>query len=383
MNRKHLAPDDRVSSALAKVLGDARPLALLFVLLVACTMIGCGTPGAPLPPSLSLPTPVVNLSAIRIANSVRLTWSMPTRTTDKVVLRHPIPVQICRAVESGPCAEIASLTLKPGGTGEYADALPANLTQGPDRLLRYEVALRNHAGKSAGPSNTAYSAAGTGPAALTGLTGQVRREGVLLNWHPATEPGQSILFRIERLQLTAADQAPKSALAPVAPAAAQTLEVQSKDGVDPGHAVDASALFNQQYRYVLERVATLALSGHSVEVQGLPSEAVVISTTDIFPQPSPRGWSPLPMRRREPSISPGCPIAIATWRLTMSTAATCIQICRPSASLPWAPRPHFGIPEHNPNMRMLTPSRLPIKVATRAHVPLRWRRLYRNRNASL
>lgn len=289
MNRKHLAPDDRVSSALAKVLGDARPLALLFVLLVACTMIGCGTPGAPLPPSLSLPTPVVNLSAIRIANSVRLTWSMPTRTTDKVVLRHPIPVQICRAVESGPCAEIASLTLKPGGTGEYADALPANLTQGPDRLLRYEVALRNHAGKSAGPSNTAYSAAGTGPAALTGLTGQVRREGVLLNWHPATEPGQSILFRIERLQLTAADQAPKSALAPVAPAAAQTLEVQSKDGVDPGHAVDASALFNQQYRYVLERVATLALSGHSVEVQGLPSEAVVISTTDIFPPAVPQG----------------------------------------------------------------------------------------------
>jgi fibronectin type 3 domain-containing protein len=121
------------------------------------------------------------------------------------------------------------------------------------------------------------------------LTGQVRREGVLLNWHPATEPEQSILFRIERLQLTAADQAPNSALAPVAPAAAQTLEVQSKDGVDPGHAVDASALFNQQYRYVLERVATLALSGHSVEVQGLPSEAVVISTTDIFPPAVPQG----------------------------------------------------------------------------------------------
>ena len=275
---------------MALVRAGARPLlALSVVLLVAYTMIGCGTPGAPLPPSLSLPTPVANLSAIRVANSVRLTWSMPTRTTDKVVLRHPIPVQVCRAVESGPCAEIASLTLKPGGTGEYADALPANLTQGPDRLLRYEVALRNHAGKSAGPSNTAYSAAGAGPAALTGLTGQVRREGVLLNWHPATEPEQSILFRIERLQLTAADQAPNSALAPVAPAAAQTLEVQSKDGVDPGHAVDASALFNQQYRYVLERVATLALGGHSVEMQGPPSDAVVISTTDIFPPAVPQG----------------------------------------------------------------------------------------------
>jgi hypothetical protein len=290
MNRKHPAPDDRVSSALAQILGGAKPLlALSVALLVARTMIGCGTPGAPLPPSLNLPTPVLNLSAIRIGNSVRLAWSMPTRTTDKVVLRHPVTVQVCRAVESGPCADIASLTLKPGGAGEYADALPANLTQGPGRLLRYEVALRNHAGKSAGPSNAAYSAAGTSPAALTGLTGQVRRDGVLLNWHPATEPERSILFRIERLQLTAADQTPKSPLAPVAPAAAQTLVVHSLDGVDPGHAVDTSALFNQQYRYVVERVGTLVLSGQSVEVQGLPSEAVPVTTTDIFPPAVPQG----------------------------------------------------------------------------------------------
>jgi hypothetical protein len=290
MNRKHMAPEDRVSSATALVPGKARPLlALSLALLLAPTMMGCGTPGAPLPPSLNLPTPVLNLSAIRIGNSVRLSWSMPTRTTDKVVLRHPIAVQVCRAVESGPCANVASLTVKPGGAGEHADPLPANLTQGPGRLLRYEVALLNHADKSAGPSNMAYSATGSSPAAVSGLTGQVRRDGVLLNWHPATELERSILFRIERLQLTAADQAPKSALAPIAPAAAQTLVVHSKDGVDPGHALDTSALFNQQYRYVLERVATLVLSGQSVEVQGLPSEAVVITTTDVFPPTVPQG----------------------------------------------------------------------------------------------
>jgi fibronectin type 3 domain-containing protein len=126
---------------------------------------------------------------------------------------------------------------------------------------------------------------------MIGLTAQVRRDGVLLNWHPATEPAGSVFFRIERQQLTAAaaDQAPKSPLAPVAPAAAQTLVVHSEDGVDPGHAVDTSALFNQQYRYVLERVATLALSGRSVEVQGLPSDPIVITTTDVFPPAVPQG----------------------------------------------------------------------------------------------
>ena len=78
------------------------------------------------------------------------------------LLQHPVPVQICRAVRSGPCATIASLTLEPGKAG-HTPTLAADLTQGPDRLLRYEVALNNHADKSAGPSNAAYSAAGYAP----------------------------------------------------------------------------------------------------------------------------------------------------------------------------------------------------------------------------
>jgi hypothetical protein len=152
------------------------------------------------------------------------------------------------------------------------------------------VALRNHAGKSAGQSNVAYSAAGASPPALTGLGWQMRPEGVQLNWQAAPEPGRSVVFRIERLQLSnPAEQAPRSPLAPSAPAGIQTLVVRSADGADPGHAIDSSALFNQQYRYVLERVAMPDLSGQSVEVQGPPSEAIVVTTTDKFPPSVPQG----------------------------------------------------------------------------------------------
>jgi hypothetical protein len=258
-------------------------------LLVAHSIIGCGAPAAPEPPSLNLPTPVLNLSAARIANSVHLTWTMPTRTTDHLAVKHPIAAQLCRAVESGPCTEIASLTLPPGGAGTYTDALPSDLTQNTDRLLRYELALRNHAGKSAGASNAAHSAAGACSAAVTGLTGQVRQDGVLLSWKP--EPGRSVLFRIERLQLTApaTDETRKSPLAPAAPPAQQTLVVHVSDGADPGHAMDTSVLFGQRYRYVLERVATLQLSGQSVEVVGPPSEAIEVTTIDVFPPAVPQG----------------------------------------------------------------------------------------------
>ena len=252
---------------------------------------GCGAPAAPLPPSLKLPAPVQNLAAVRVGNSVRLDWTMPTRTTDKIVLREAIPVQICRAVGTGPCAVTGNLKLEPGKAGTYSDQLPADLVQPPVRLLRYEVELRNHSGKSAGSSNAAYSAAGAGPPALTGLSGQVRADGVLLSWQPVPQPGRPTLFRIQRLDTAPpeTDQRPKSSLAPSTPAAAQTLAVRSQDGEDPGHAMDASAEFNRQYRYTLERIVTVDLSGHSIEIQGPASEAILVTTTDEFPPAVPQG----------------------------------------------------------------------------------------------
>jgi hypothetical protein len=264
--------------------------ALLTILAAAMTM-GCGAPAAPQPPSLNLPIPVLNLSAVRIGNSVHLAWTMPTRTTDRIALQHPVKIQVCRALGNGPCANLGSLSLAPGKEGVYADELPAELIQGPDRLLRYEVSLSNHAGKSAGPSNVAYSAAGVSPPPVTGLTGQVREDGVLLSWQPVSEPGRSVFFRIDRLQLDAPapQETPKSPLAPAVPPASQTLAVHGKEGGDPGHAIDASALFNQRYRYALERVAAVAIPGQSVEVQGLPSESIVVATTDVFPPAVPQG----------------------------------------------------------------------------------------------
>jgi hypothetical protein len=263
----------------------------LLTILVAGSAIGCGSPGAPGPPSLNLPTPVLNLSAVRIGQSVHLAWTMPTHTTDRIALQHPVKVQVCRGVEKSPCANVGSLSLEPGKDGAFKDELPSDLVHGPDRLLRYEVFMNNHAGKSAGPSNVAYSAAGVSPPPVTGLTGQVRGDGVLLGWQSIAEPGRPVFFRIERLQLDAPapQETPKSPLAPAVPATSQTLVVHGKEGGDPGHAIDASALFNHRYRYVLERVATIAVSGQSVEVQGLPSEAIVVATTDVFPPAVPQG----------------------------------------------------------------------------------------------
>jgi hypothetical protein len=123
------------------------------------------------------------------------------------------------------------------------------------------------------------------------LTGEVRQDGVLLSWNPVPDLGRSTRFRIERLQLTVAAprEARSSPLAPAPPSPTQTLVVHGRDGEDPGHAIDTSALFNQRYRYVVERVPLLELSGRSVEIQGLPSESIEVTTTDVFPPAVPQG----------------------------------------------------------------------------------------------
>ena len=72
------------------------PKTLLFVLTSALAVSGCGTPGAPLPPSLKLPDPVTNLSAMRTGDQVSLTWTMPRKNTDKLLIKGEIPVSICR-----------------------------------------------------------------------------------------------------------------------------------------------------------------------------------------------------------------------------------------------------------------------------------------------
>ena len=94
----------------------------------------------------------------------------------------------------GPCANVGQPAFRARCAGAYTDELPPDLAQGPDRLLRYEVTLNNHAGKSAGPSNAAYSATGPSPPPLIGLTGQMRADGVLLSWQAAAEPGQIVVL---------------------------------------------------------------------------------------------------------------------------------------------------------------------------------------------
>lgn len=257
---------------------------------------GCGSPGAPMPPSLNLPTPARDLAAVRVGDTVHLTWTVSTHTTDHLAIKRPVPVELCRQVGTGPCVQIATLRLAAGAHGKYDDSLPPELIRPPLRLLAYRVSLANRRGQSAGPSNPAFTAAGEAPAEVAGLAAQTLAQGVLLRWHPVAGSTAATSFRIHReLQTPQAQAKPKpgagdkSPLGSSAPPAAATLQVDAPGGADPGRALDPTAELGQRYRYTVERVADLKIAGQSVEVLGQLSDPVTIETTDIFPPAVPQG----------------------------------------------------------------------------------------------
>src|SRR5580692_9551084 len=82
--------------------------ATIIAFAAASTLAGCGMPGAPLPPSLNLAVPVNDLSAARTGGQVALTWTMPAKTTDKVVLKGDITVRICRNESAATHCSVAT-----------------------------------------------------------------------------------------------------------------------------------------------------------------------------------------------------------------------------------------------------------------------------------
>ncbi len=244
-------------------------------------MAGCGLAAAPQPPSLKLPEPVTDLTVQRTGNDVELHWTMPKRDTDKVLLTGDQRVQVCRGVDSGACAIAGTISFVPQAAAAYTDHLPTALCSGPPRLLTYKVVLENKAGRNAGPSNTAVTAAGAAPPQIENLQAQTRPDGVALTW--ASEGGEETVRIDRKLVETAGSKKPQD---PAQPPLEQTLEYSGKD---EGLVLDHDAALDHTYTYTVQRIAKLTMHGQSIEVDGPPSSAIPINARDVFPPAVPNG----------------------------------------------------------------------------------------------
>jgi hypothetical protein len=259
------------------------------LLVAAPALAGCGMPGAPLPPSLNLPIPVNDLSAVRTGGQVALSWTMPTKTTDKVLLKGNIAVRVCRnETSAAPCSVAATLQLAPGADASFTDTLPTPLASGPPRALTYFVELVNRKLRSAGLSNGAEILAGEAPPAIENLTAEMSKDGVLLRWAPAPAESSPVAIRLVRRLLTPpAKKSDQGPLPQPAEPLEQTLLVEPADHSD--RALDTSIRFGETYEYRAQRVARVTVGGSTLELAGPLSLPLRIDAVNVFPPSAPKG----------------------------------------------------------------------------------------------
>lgn len=257
-----------------------------------CTVLwGCGTPGAPQPPSLNLPDAVRDLSAIRTGDQVTLTWTMPKRNTDRTIIKDDVAARICRRENDERTDPRAAcnptgpdLMMAPGKPGSFTESMPATLTAGAPHPVSYFVELRNRKGRSAGLSNPATVLAGAAPPQIEGLRAEVRKAGVVLSW---TGDSENSVVRLERKLLTPpARKVQRGPMAAPPEAINQNLLVNTSG---QARAIDKTVRFGESYEFRAQRVTRVDVNGETLELNGAFSAPVDIEVKDIFPPAVPAG----------------------------------------------------------------------------------------------
>jgi hypothetical protein len=262
-------------------------LALLFCAFLS----GCGTPGAPQPPSLNLPDPVADLSAIRTGDKVRLTWTNPKRNTDRTAVKPDVKTRILRREGTGSWDTVGTGEMTaPGKPDSFDETLPNSLASGPPRPINYVVELRNRRDRSAGKSNAATILAGAAPMKIEGLKAEARKQGVVLSWTP---DGRSTAVRLQRRLLTPlSSKAEKGLMAPAAEPLEQNLLVDTGSDLDSqggSRAIDETVRLNETYEYRAQRVSRVDADGKQLELAGELSAPIDIEVKDVFPPAVPSG----------------------------------------------------------------------------------------------
>ena len=306
-----------------------RLLAAAAALLIAGAA-GCASPRLPQPPSLNLPEPVKDLTAERVGDLVQLHWTTPSMTTDHIEIRGAMTAEVCRITVTSPapqpqvCTPVTRHQVQSGPT-QAVEALSPVVTADPPVLLAYRVQTFNSHGHSAGLSPEAFTVSGAAPPPVDQLRATLTRDGAMLEWQKTDSPAPVELDRLPvgpngvviepaphktsskpaKPTIKKAETHPRkstTAPAPKSPKPLQTsppapIEVRLRTPplpADPGGTIDHTAQKGETYRYTAQRVRSVSLGGHTLELRSDVSLPVTVAMRDIFPPHAPSGLEAVP-----------------------------------------------------------------------------------------
>jgi len=240
-----------------------------------------------MPPSLDIPKFVGDLKAVRKGETITLTWTTPTETTDGELIRKPGKLLVQRALTSGHGADlnfqtISELPLEPAlkeGRGDQAtakDTLTGALRSGGAEFAVYSILAQGHNGKSFGLPNRVSVPLLPSLPAPHNVSAHLVPLGVMLKWEdalPAAPPSQTQQFKIKR-RLQGSKEA---------------VLVKQVNASAHGGLVDNTIDWEKNYQYWITPITLWQDGNRKGEVEGDDSAIVAIFAHDSFPPAAPSG----------------------------------------------------------------------------------------------
>lgn len=269
---------------------DFRKSGIIFALALS-TLLGCGVPGAPLPPSADIPRFIGDLKAVRKGDAVTLTWTTPTETSDGELIRKPGKMLVQRALRSGATSDlvfqtIAELPLQPTlkeGRGEQATATDTltNLPRsGGSDFAVYTVLAEGHNGKSFGLPNRVSVPLVPNLPPPQKISATPVPTGIMVRWEPsgpvpttANTQTQYVYKIMRRLQ---------GAKEPV-------VATQVKAGDPANNFIDTGIEWEKSYQYWIVPVTLWQDGSRKGEIEGDDSPVADVLAHDSFPPANPSG----------------------------------------------------------------------------------------------
>lgn len=163
---------------------------------IVLTMIGCGAPGDPQPPSPPVPVAVTDLAARQQGNGVQLTFTLPGRTVTGDRLAEPPAIEIFRGklkLNGGPDNKSFKLVYTvPGaladvyaaqGRIQFTDPLPPeDLRANPGSVYAYRVRTRAAKQKDSADSNMVSAKVYPVAEKIALLDARVTQDAIQLSW---------------------------------------------------------------------------------------------------------------------------------------------------------------------------------------------------------
>jgi hypothetical protein len=297
--------------------------------LVLVFLFGCASPDLPTPRHAIVPMAVTDLSARQVGDTIVLTFTLPTTSTDQQPLADVPSIEIYR---NKPQPSVSALKGRANNkiAEQLADTVPSETIgqyerdgriEFPDRLnpselsnetgadFIYVVRTRVSRAKASADSNTVALRVYPPPAEAQNVRAQMTPTAVTLDWSTAPEQGRDSIatpagFRIYRGEVdpTTAD------VAVLNPSEAKLIAPEQLLALTTAtHYADANFQFGHTYVY---RVREVVQFGNEA-VESADSAPAVLTAKDIFAPAPPQGLEAIVVPKTN-----GTPVSIElTWTI--------------------------------------------------------------------